>query len=233
MNEELNELIAAYEDEREELTKCLNECLEDFDYLGAHKFQQGIAMANHQLLILNSIKDPSYPEKTELENMIRYYDRLKTLRPLISGYADEQIAKTKVRLNIVSNQKVVPFYDGQEFDDAIFDLAYGKILSFVFHLKKSSNLYLKFKCKKNNLIISITPDEQIGNEMFFPKDKKRLLKSLGFKRNKTKEYFQLKFSLTSFKDAQPVKTIVSRVIYDVFYRNELDTETTLVIQSNF
>ncbi|WP_231425433.1 hypothetical protein [Pedobacter sp. Leaf250] len=233
MNEELNELIVSYEDEREELTKRLNECLEDFDYLGAHKFQKGIAIANHQLVILNSIKDPSYQKKTELENMIRYYDRLKTISPLISDYIDEQVAKTNVELNILSNQKVDPFYDGQEFDDAIFDLAYSKILSIVFHLKKSSNLYLKFKCKKNNFIISVTPDEQIGNEVYFPKDKKRLLKSLGFKRNKTKEYFHLKLSLIHFKDSQQVKTIVSRVIYDVFYRNELDTETTLVIQSIF
>jgi len=72
MNEELNELIASYEDEREELTKRLNECLEEFDYLGAHKFQKGIAIANHQLLIFNSIKDPSYPKKKR----VGAYDQL-------------------------------------------------------------------------------------------------------------------------------------------------------------
>ena len=134
---------------------------------------------------------------------------------------------------MLNDRKMDPFYDGQEFDDAVFDLVDGKIQSFIFYLKKNANLYLKFICKKNNLVILITPDEEMGMEIHLPNKKKRLLKSIGFKRNKTKEYFHLKLPLKSFKDSQYSKTIASRIIYEVFSRNELDTETMLVIQSNF
>jgi len=231
MDEELNEIIIYYEEEKTRIEELLAECLQFSDYKYANLFQNGLGILNNQLTILKSLKDSNYLKKKELKEQIENYHKLLLINPQISDYLNERIKRDEINLDDLSTYESRPFYDGQEFDDATFDLVEGKIQSFIFHLKKAINLYLKFECERNNFVISITPDEQMGREIHFPKAKKRLLKSIGFKRNKTKEYFQLKLPLLSFKDSQQIKIIVSKIIYEVFFINELDTETTIVIHS--
>ena len=52
MNEEINEVISSFEEEKIRLKELMDECLSDSDFEGAHQFQRGIIIVNHQLDIL-------------------------------------------------------------------------------------------------------------------------------------------------------------------------------------
>src|SRR5678816_4545734 len=70
--------------------------------------------------------------------------------------------------------------DGQEFDDAIYELIEKKIESFRFHLKKQDNLFLEFRLQHEKvMIIFIRLDDQLEKNYLISDIKKKLL-ALGF-----------------------------------------------------
>lgn len=230
MNEEINEVISYFEEEKIRLKELMDECLSDSDFEGAHQFQRGIIIVNHQLDILKKLSDANYSKKKELENSIDFYNKILTREPKISEYYTNkinQVSETLKSLNNISNEA---FYDGQEFDDAIFDLIEQRIKGFIFRLKKSANLYLDFSIKNNYLRIKLTPFLALKDSSHISKHEKKKLNVIGFSKNRSKKYLRFKYSLNQFKDAIEIKTIESRVIYEVFFYHELDTMTTLEIK---
>lgn len=230
MNEEMNEVINYFEDEKNRLDELMNECISDADFEGAHQFQLGIITVSNQLNILKKLSDPNYSKKKELENTIEFFNNIITREPQISEYYSGKINLAVETLNSLNNRRCEAFYDGQEFDDAIFDLVEQRIKGFVFHLKKSANLYLDFSIKKSYLRIKLTPFLVLKDNFHLGKHNVKELKMIGFSKNRSKKYFRYKYKLDYFKDAIEIKTIVSRVVYEVFFSQELDTTTTLEIR---
>ena len=231
MNEEINDLIAHYEQERKQLELLIKESAEETDYKSAHLHQKALYRINNQLHLLKALKDPYYIKKNELESHISFYEKIAVGNEGIADYIQEQLQKIESKLTLLDSYKAAPFYDGTEFDDLIFDLIDQKINAFIFYLKKSNNLYLEFRLKKESLIISLPPFENIRGDIYTPKSKKNTLKAIGFKKDKTKKYFRYKYPISTFRDSISIKILVSRVIYEVFYFKELDNPTTLEIIS--
>ncbi|MFN0255075.1 hypothetical protein [Pedobacter ureilyticus] len=52
---------------------------------------------------------------------------------------------------------------------------------------------------------------------------------MGFQRNRDENTLSLSFDISSFKDANPLKTIVSRVIYEGFGSHHIENSSIIVI----
>lgn len=230
MNEELNELIIYYEEEKSSLEELLAECLQFSDYKYASQFQRGLGIVNNKLNILKYFEDLNYLKKKKFSDQIEHYHKIKLINPLISAYIDERIKRDEKNLDALNTIKIQEFYDGQEFDDAIFDLVEKRIKGFNFRLKKSANLYLNFSIKNNYLRVKLTPFLELHDYFRIGKSEVINLKQIGFRKNKSKKYLRYKYPLMQFKDSIFIKTIISRVIYEVFFYHDLDTVTTLEIK---
>lgn len=229
MNEEINELISHYEEEKTQLELWIKGAVEQSDYKSAHVNQKALIYINNQLRIFKALNDPYYLKKEEYENHISLYEKISLNHEQISDYIKEQIQKIRLNLDDLNSRKIAAFHDGQEFDDAVFDLVENKISAFIFNLRKEENLYIKFSVKKNKIIIRLTPFADILVSDYFNKSTVTVLKQIGFTKNKLRTCFQIKYPLDSFKDASPIKTIVSRVIYEAFYNYQVNKSTTLEI----
>jgi|KBSSwiStaDraftv2_1062776.scaffolds.fasta_scaffold2838485_1 hypothetical protein len=81
MKSELSELIEYLESERDNLEIQKKECLQQWDYKGAHYFSIALQEVNQQLNTLYNLNDPDFDVKRHLESQKSFYDR--DLRNLI------------------------------------------------------------------------------------------------------------------------------------------------------
>lgn len=230
MNEEINELLSIYKQEKELIESLIKEDQIDHDYKAVYLNSKVLNRIEHQIRTIELFIDPHLQEKEQLKRRSDFFAEMSR-NGLAKDYYAFQLEKINQELEQLNNLTPGYFNDGQEFDDAIFDLVENKISAFIFHLRKEENFYLRFSVKKNKIIIRFTPFADILAEDYFTKSAITVLKQIGFKKNKSRSCFQIKHPLDSFKDAIPVKTIVSRAIYEAFYNYRINQSTTLEIIS--
>ena len=61
------------------------------------------------------------------------------------------------------------------------------------------------------------------------KKNRKALKALGFTYSKDKEYLYYNFDVSRFRDTLEIKTLLSRIVFDVFFYKNLDSPTTIEI----
>ena len=119
MNEEINDLISYYQEEKQRLEELLEECLKFSDYEYAAKFQKALGIVNNKLGVYHYLKDPRYSQKKALRERINHYNQIRELSPAISDYLDEEIQKSVIALEELENQIPGTFHDRQEFDGTL------------------------------------------------------------------------------------------------------------------
>jgi hypothetical protein len=226
MNEEINELLSIYKQEKELIESLIKEDQIDHDYKAVYLNSKVLNRIENQIRIIKLFVDPHLEGKEQLKRRSDFLTEMSKIRQAEDYYA-LQHEKINQKLEQLNSYKPGYFNDGQEFDDAIFDLVENKISAFIFNLRKEENLYLRFSIKKNKIIIRLTPFADILSRDYFTKTAKIVLKQIGFKKNKSRTCFQIKHQLDGFKDAIPIKTIVSRVIYEALYNYQVNQSTTL------
>ena len=230
MNEELKELLTYYDEEKALLDSLIKEDLIDYDYKSAGLHSNALFKIENQIRLLKSLIDPLADEKKSLSRQIEFFSTQADLSGS-NEYRIFMLAQIDKKLDNLNKQKPEYFNDGQEFDDVIFDLLEKRIKGFTFHLKKSANLYLDFSIKNSYLRIKLTPFSKLRDYLSIDKSEVINLKQIGFRKNKSKKYLRYKYPSVQFRDSIFIKTIVSRVIYEVFFYHDLDTATTLEIKT--
>lgn len=228
MNEEINELLSIYKQEKDLIASLIKEDQIDHDYKAVYLHSTILNRIHHQIRLIELITDPHLQEKEQLKRSLDFYAEMSK-HGLAKDYCTLQLEQINQKLEHLNDIKTGYFNDGQEFDDAVFDLVENKISAFIFNLRKEENLYIKFSVKKNKIIIRLTPFADILVNNYFKKSTVTVLKQIGFKKNKLRTCFQIKYPLNSFKDSIPIKTIVSRVIYEALYNYQINKSTTLEI----
>ena len=228
MNEEINELLSHYQQEKVFLDSLIKESLSEDDYYTTWLHSKALSKIKNQIRIIKSLLDPHANQKEYLKN------RIDLLSDQVDFNQSEEyktyfLSQIDKKLDELNSYKSDYFNDGQEFDDVIFDLIEKRIDSFVFHINKTANFYLKFSVKKSYLKIKLTPFSQVKEGYGINNPEIMVLKQIGFRKNNSKTHLQYKYSLDGFKDAIFIKTIVSRVIYDVFFFQGLDNLTNIEI----
>jgi len=222
---ELSELIEYLELERSNLNTQKNDCLQQWDYEGAHYFSIGLQEVNHQLNILYRLSDPDFDLKRDLELQKSFYDPdiKETYNYAMKGYFEKKRKELDEQIQNLNNRIKKQSLDGQEFDDSIYELIEKKISGFRFHLKKEDNLFLEFRLQNEKaLIISTTLDDQSEKD-YLMSDIRHKLQALGFtfnEENNSPEYF---YDLKFFKNSFEIKILVSRIIFDILYYKSLDS----------
>jgi hypothetical protein len=239
---DLDELIEYYEAEKNRVETLKKEALDDWDYTAADSFSTALRTVNVQLDILYKLKDPVYEKRKHLlrnkdffENRFldsaEKHDLMKTerYREAMLRMRDEELENIKSKLESIKDIKYSPTLDREEFDDAIYDLVDGKITAFKLHLKRTRSLYLNFERSVSGLmLISFPPDdpdEEYGSHCFdFIK-----IMHMGFYKNLEKRQYEFKYDLSSFRNSIFIKTIIARIIFDVFGGWELDNPAHIEI----
>ncbi len=103
MNEEINELISHYEEEKTQLELWIKGAVEQSDYKSAHVNQKALIYINNQLRIFKALNDPYYLKKEEYENHISLYEKISLNHEQISDYIKEQIQKIRKKKIFISS----------------------------------------------------------------------------------------------------------------------------------
>ncbi|RLJ77488.1 hypothetical protein [Pedobacter alluvionis] len=228
MNEEINELLSIYEQEKKLIESIIEEDRIDNDYIAIHINSKNLNRIQRQIALIKSLIDPYAQEKEQLKRTIDFFVKKSELEES-NEYRTHMLAQIDQKLDQLNSYKPGYFNDGQEFDDVIFDLAEQKIEGFIFNLKKENKLALLFKRMDKEILLSVTNIKKLKKQHILDKNSRAVLKSIGFKEEKHLDSLVFTYGLDNFKDAIFIKTIVSRVIFDAFYFQELDKKTTIEI----
>lgn len=228
MNEEINEILSIYKQEKEFIESLIKDDQANSDYKAVYINSKVLNKISQQIRIIELLLDPNLHKKEQLKLKLDFYAEINRFGTAKDYYIDFQ-TQLDQELKQLNSYKPGYFNDGQEFDDAIFDLVENKISAFIFHLRKEENLYLKFSVKKDKIRIRFTPFSDILTKDYFSKSAIVALKQIGFKKNKSRTFFQIKYPLEGFKDAIEIKKIVSRIVYEALYNYQLNKLTTLEI----
>ncbi|WP_449436232.1 hypothetical protein [Pedobacter steynii] len=223
MKSDLEELIEAYEWEKAELEKQISSYIEDEDYIYAHYHGKALRKINRTLDILKSIQNPFYrsisDEQRKAKNMKRmmvseeykkYFDRLGT------DFFADQLREGENKINEWQRAVVSQKYDSQEIDNALFDLVKGVVSGFKLYFKSKPDTFAKFILKGSTIEITLLFDadpEYYSDYRSIFWDVKGI-SALGFILENEQWVYHYHFD--QFKDALEIKTLLARLIYDVF-----------------
>lgn len=221
---DLDELIEYYQIEINTLEQLVKEDLEVMDYKAAHLHSKALAMTHRKLRVLNSLNDPYYEKKWSLEDQKKSYQKYTSdNNKFMNNYKEERLREINQKLEEL-NKKPKPFVeDSQYIDDAIYDLIEGKIRSFKLNLNKRHNFYLWFSLAEGGIMkIDMTPVKHLKSNYFIYQDHINGLKAIGFKLDKEEEKLYYEYQVSQFVNSIELKTLLSSVLLDVFYSQEMD-----------
>jgi len=227
-NSDLEELIAFYELEKRNLQTLIEECVKDMDYQLAEYHFQALCLVNRKLQTLQNFTDPNYDEKEWVKRQISFYQRevANSGKDYMQEFYNEKIKHFEANLFSLEQLQTKNEKTGVEFDNLVYDLFEGLISGFTFHLKKEENLCLKFTKDNNYLFVSFPPFTEISEYTF---DEEKHLYALGFYMNKEENCYQYKYDLKIFRNVRHIKTLVSRIVFDIFYFKDLDLVATIEV----
>jgi len=226
MKSDLDQLIEQYEAEKSAFEQLLKDCLYLQDYLGAHYYSQTLYRIDSELNLLHFLKDPLYDDKQALEKMLL---RSKGEPNYLQAFWEERIENEKNRIQKLSEKKGKLFFDSQEIDEALFNLHQGKINSFKLYFKmKKENLCFDFELSEGyvlNILVRIT--QTSNNTDIFDQYYLKGFKKLGFKLNDEGNLLIYQYNMNGFKEAIFLKTLLARIIYEVYGYRSFDSACLL------
>ncbi|WP_454801697.1 hypothetical protein [Mucilaginibacter phyllosphaerae] len=234
MQSDIEILITLLEEEITFVEQCIKDNVDESEYMHAHIHTKALTQLNTQLLILQRLNDPLYNKKAELDMQLRMYKKFEKNNSDIDGYYEKMIAETTKKLNKLNDADKMPKYDDQKLDDAIFSIRDGRNNGFILYLNVNDNLGFTFELPQPDVLtISIDVKSALNVEYFYGDDEENesplnKFNGLEFKLNQTGNKLIYKYSMIHFKDAIAIKTLLSRIIYDIFTYAELDKPATLV-----
>lgn len=236
MKSDFDMLIEFYKKERKFIERCIKDNIKEGEYMHAHFHSQALFKIDHQLMMLDKTKDPFYDEKHWLERTIYMYERSADRRSDSNpdSYLKKMLEEDKAKLQKLNHESKKPIFDDQKIDDALFSLLDGAHNGFVLYLNVKDNLGITFDLMEIHLLsISISVKEVFKMEFFFDDDEQKndplnKFKGLGFVLNDTGTKLVYQYNMKNFRDATSIKTLLSRVIYDIFTYAELDKPASLV-----
>lgn len=216
----LDELIQILEEEKKLLKRTVKEQLEEGEYSVAHKYSKGLAEVERKLHVLYHFRDPYKDIREVLERekkpLLDMLEKSKYNEFLTDYYLD-LLNRLKKELGPVPDE-LEPFEDSQHIDDAFFDLTWGEIQSFklVFTDEK---LEMRFERQDGNMLTwSIGPVKVMRKSRVVTKKGRRALENMGFSWDAEGDRYVYQYDLSTFKDALAIKTLIARLVYDIFQR---------------
>lgn len=229
MDNPFNILVAAYEQEKRELQRYIDEYLLEYDFDLADHYQKALFRIDRKLDILRGFEDKHIRDKSFLETHTRH------LRKLIEGglveeldkMAHAQLAHYEKELDRLNSIPRTTAYTDSEtiFEQLLQRLIKHEIKSLRFVVNRSENFRLEFAYSGKKLKIVLPSIKTLLRRDVLSNRQIKKLIDIGFNMDVRNEKLTIivedeKAELLIF-----VKQLIARLVFDVFYIGAADVES--------
>jgi len=219
LDDKLQILIGYYEAEKSNLLLLIDQFVQESDYLAAHHHFKALSRVNHQLKTLEGIADPLAYKKDPLRRNVQFYEKLIAVATsdISKTFHQEKLEQVWRELEAL-NQSSFPKNEELEIDlDIVLnELIKKEIKSFKLTLNFREPVYFNINRIKKTVELSFPHvNKNLNNQMFMHGWLKRLMK-LGFQFSNDQSKLVLILPFSNDNDVLGLKTILSRMVYDVF-----------------
>jgi len=225
LKEKLENIILELLKNQELLQQEIEECVSDFDYLGAHYNSIALKKVNRKIQTFQNLINPNYDKIVWIERQIENYkSRIEKEREenMIS-YFLSKINQSESELSKLKNENT-------EFREQSFNLTWkllelnkGIISKIDLLLQERNSISIEFTKNMNDLLISIK--ENHFKILTFGNEYQTEMKNLGFTNSDDNYILEIK-DFNNLK-VNKVLEINSRIIFDIFYYKNLDNPINL------
>lgn len=221
MNDQLNGLISAYEDEIKQLEKQLNYCLlnGDVDYVGAYHCNNALMHTKGELYVLKRLDDPLFDKKTRQLHSIDFYKKrlADESSDFMKEYYKQHILKAEQELERLNQ---IPKQDNSSSESiiavAISRLMKNKIKNLKLILRKCDNLFLDFSYKAKALKVSIPYLKDHKKRRIVSDHEIRFLHKPGFELNKHETQLTMRLAGEKGELLSKVNSLLFEIVFSVF-----------------
>ncbi|AMR33375.1 hypothetical protein A0256_19095 [Mucilaginibacter sp. PAMC 26640] len=223
MKSDLDLLISILEEEKKSLESAVNDGLLEHDYESVHLSGNALNKVEAQLYRLRYFKDPYFEAEERLQRFSKQLNIEDKSDEYISRFWKKQFEKELSKITGLTAKRTL-LTDGQEIDNALFDLYACKYKKFILTLShRGIPIQIVFTLDETKTL-SITIDLSFiisYCDSDDPKEKQiHLFENLGFKREDTAGVMRYNYNMANFKSAWDIKIMLSRIIYDIGYFGE-------------
>lgn len=229
MNNQLSDLIAYYEEEKNRLLDLLNDYITESDYIAAHHHSMALAKVNYQLNIFYHLQDKAYSGKANLLGIIDSYE--KQIESGISeferNYYLKIIQKEREKLDKLRQSELsLDHIEHQDLlDSTLFKLIDKRIKYFNLILIKKKNFYLNFRLSKKQFVISLDNIKRHVKKHALYEGQINSLERSGFIFSSNRNKLTLFLPYAGSKDINSVKLILIKIVFEIFHFSEFENES--------
>ncbi|GAO41371.1 hypothetical protein [Flavihumibacter petaseus] len=222
-------LIAQYQEEQARLKVLINESMAADETLMAHYHAQALYLLNRKIQTLQTIEDRWHYEKLFLQSRIHDWEEKldQDLPEYLRQYFNEVLQDNKAQLEklLLAQRPKIPVGKENLFDQVLENLFARKIKNVRLFVKKSDNFYFRFSYSKDTLNVTLPNVKQLSKKDFLNEDYLEKFRLFGFSPADNGHMLTLTVSGNRNDLIKKVKTILSRIIFDVFYFVDFENES--------
>lgn len=226
-NSDVETLLTFYQLEKQNLERLIAECVIEEEFQIATYYSNALQQVKFTIRTFQNLADNEHDRKEWIKEKIAISEKecINSMHTSLYELQTQQINQLKEELvKLETPQKETKIAD--DFEHIFYDLIDGLIKGFRFYLKKEDDMYLLFTKHADTIFISFgSVDESEAGDF----DHLIQLKSLGFYFDENKRCFEYAYNLFTFKNTLFIKTLISRIVFEVFYFKTLDLNTTIEI----
>ena len=228
MPTELEELIAAYQQEVKNLEREINECLELGFYWEAHHLSEAMGATKRILQTLENLENPNRDRIRTCQLMIHGILKRKSSDTLMEDeYWDRRIQKYKGEIERLSVKLPKQHEDHQVIYDYLKELYSKKIKGLLLHIDLSHQLQFEIRVSNDDLLILTLTVEGINSTFDYFSLPKEKLRMIGFCLEGGS--WTITIDTDHGKDFGQVYECLSRVMFEAFYFQEIKEKVSLEI----
>jgi hypothetical protein len=229
----LNTLIAYYEEEKVRLLQLIDNYAKEEEYQLAHFHQEALYQLNRRLQTLKNIDDKHYDEKYFKQNIIKSLEeRLNSeSSEYMREFLTQELSKKKEELTRLNEHPVQPNDSGDKLilDEVLSKLLERKVRSFKLILKKSDNLFLQFNYYNKALKVSLPFVKLHKKKMTLHNGAISSFNHLGFSFTVNENKLVLRLKGDKDEILNKLKIILSKIVFEIFYFKEFTNESYIEI----
>jgi hypothetical protein len=228
-------LIEELEKEKADLQRLIDEAVKEQEFLSAHFHFEALGQINSRLQTLKNLDDELYDKKfflgTGIENLRK---RLKVepddhLKTLISRFIPDKEKELNELNQIPKKQKNIN--SKSHLRDYLDQFVRGKVRGLRIILSKKDNSIIEIRRARAGAKLTMPNIKKLKAEYLLTEERLLKLKGLGFSVNERGG--KATATLSDGKDvmADKIMTLISLIVFEVFYFKELGHEATIEILS--
>lgn len=232
-DDNFNAVVSYWEEERNKLTRFIENYIREQEYELAHFHQQALIKVNLRIQTLKNFEDKLYDQKLF---KLQHIDNLRNLMEKQVNVDAKLFLKNEITKEEHELRKLneLPRQDHDSinqnlFRETIISLLKNEIRGFRLILNKTEDFVLTFSYRKNNLTIKLPRVKQHLKRWMLDDERIAALEHTGFRLHPGKGTLALTLTGDQESLLQQVLSILSHLVFEIFYFKMFNNETFLEI----